>query len=179
MQETHKSGEPAFLKHCLCLYGLFYCEHVVLLTCKILSRDHLTHLGDIYVQGCQSPTQHASLLELCALLRLRCALHLAVGTACFRFNFTMEISFAFKWHCERTCIVGFQCSVLLLYCLLHSMQRLLSCSARLFLLADAEQAAKLFQHHAITKYKFSICSLIYNLEPHQLSYTKSDNLGTA
>lgn len=82
-QETSRCREPAFLKHCLCPYGLFYCKSVVLLTCKILSRHHLTHLGDIYIRGCQSPTLGALLLELRALPWLVWTVHLAMGTACF------------------------------------------------------------------------------------------------
>lgn len=85
---------------------------------------------------------------------------------------------AFKWCCKRTRIVGFQCILLLLYCLLHSMQRLLSCSAWLFLLADAGQAAKLFQDQAIAEHKSSICSFIYNMQPHQPPCTYSDNART-
>lgn len=73
----------------------------------------------------------------------------------------------------------FKAVLLLLYCLLHLMQRLLSCSAWLFLLADAEQAAKLFQYQAITEYKSCVCSFIYNMQPHQLPHAQSDNLGTA
>lgn len=73
----------------------------------------------------------------------------------------------------------FNAVLLLLYCLLHLMQKLLSCSAWLFLLADAEQAAKLFQYQAITKYKSSVCSFIYNMQPHQLPHAQSDNPGTA
>lgn len=86
---------------------------------------------------------------------------------------------AFKWCCKRTRIVGFQCILLLLYCLLRSMQRLLSCSAWLFLLADAGQATKLFQYQAMAEHKSSICSFIYNMQPHQPPCTYSDNARTA
>ena len=86
---------------------------------------------------------------------------------------------AFEWPCKRTCIVGFQCSMLLLSCLLPSIQRLLFCSAWLFLLADAAQAAKLFQYPTITEYKSSVCTFICNTQPREPSHARSGNVGTA
>lgn len=91
--------------------------------------------------------------------------------ASVRFKFCDgDVLVAFKWHCQRTCIVRFQSTVLLLYGLLRSMQRLLSCSAWLFVLAGAEQARKIFQHQAMTEYEPSICNPTSCHTPNQITW---------